>query len=442
MTTARVIWGSQSLSVNPDGFRWQQSNGQVLEGPWNRVTSVMTFAASSSINGVHVGTWQHLGMAFDSGEGFRFHSRDREAFDVAALSVQYAGPHIASRLAAQLDAGQTIQCGPLSLSKSAVGFKKKSWPLAQVAGHRTYQGHWMMDVGPKDAPKLVVQVQLNAVPNFFAFKALLDRLLPGSDYGEQAPDLGTMFRPSASSHDPRYPAGRTRLMILGGMVGVAALVGLGFLGVSMYQHHQYDQARLAGEARLARIMKAADDAPAVPAGQAFSCDKSVDSVYDLVFATRGPKGVDRPGLVHEDEAFALSSSGSSVVSPFDDSPFLVMGELRGVAGPPKGERVVTMAMKIVDTKSLKVVCSGELAGRFKEDSEYAASFAMQDLLLQAICKEDSTCDRAREKTKLVGVGAVAVEAKPVEPKKVSQGPAAPKKPLPVKKSTSKRGVEF
>jgi hypothetical protein len=82
---------------------------------------------------------------------------------------------------ARLDAGQTVEFGPVSLSQTTIGFKKKSWPLGAIAGHRTFQGSWMMDTGPKNAPSLSVQVQLNQVPNFFALRAALERLKPGSE---------------------------------------------------------------------------------------------------------------------------------------------------------------------------------------------------------------------------------------------------------------------
>jgi TonB family protein len=437
-TTAQVSWGNQSLTVGPSGFRWQQSNGEVLEGPWSRVTSVMTLVASSSVNGVHVGTWQHLGMAFDTGAGFTFHSRDQAAFDVAPLAVQYAAPHIVPRLAAQLEAGQTVAFGPLSLSRDSVGFKGKRWPLAQVAGHRTVQGHWLMDVGPKAAPRLAVQVMLNKVPNFFAFRALLEKLVPGAEYADDAPDLGSVLRPSASSHDPRTLSGRARLMMLGGLVAVGAVIGLGAVGVMTWESYQHDQAREAMEARLAGFLKVAEAAP-VPAGQAFACDRSVEDPYGLVFVMRGPKDVNRPGLYDKAEPFSLSGTSASSVGPYARPSYFVLGEVRGISGPPKGQRVVTLALTVVDAASRQVVCSGELAGQFEETAEWSASWAMADLLVRSVC-HSARCT-AGSTVVLVKPGDQAAAAGPASAEPPSPGSgAAPPSKAPPPKSDAKTQV--
>ncbi len=402
----------------------------MVQGPWSQVAAVMAFGASASVNGIHVGTWQHFGLSLEDGQALRFQSQAKEAFAVASLAQRYAAPVINPRVLARLDAGQTVEFGPVSLSQTTIGFKKKSWPLGAIAGHRTFQGSWMMDTGPKNAPSLSVQVQLNQVPNFFALRAALERLKPGSEYPENGPDLGTMFRPSASSHDPRYPAGRTRLLLLGGLVGVGAIAGLTVLGVSTYQSNQRMEEWLAGEARMAALMAEAE-AISVPAGQAFVCEKTVKDVYDVVFATRGPKGIDRPGLLDQNDAFSLDSSGPSVVSPFDDSPYMVLGEVRGVLNG-----TVTVAMKVLDTKSHSAACAGELIGRFDPGEKHGANFAIEDLLVMTLCKntKEARCARAMERTRLVTRGAVGAERVAPNPKTVAASP----KPVVKKKAPEKR----
>lgn len=429
-SAARVTWDTQSFSASAGGFQWTQVGGRVVEGPWSRVTQVMTFVASATVSGAHVGTWQHFGVTFDTGEHFTFSSRDAEAFEVARLTVTYAGPLIVKRLASQLSAGHTLTFGPLSLSQWEVGFKKKKWPLKGIAGHRTFQGHWMMDTGPKAAPKLTAQVMLNQVPNFFAFKALLDQLAPGLDYGDDAPDLGTALRPSASSHDPRYPAGRTRLLVMGGLVAVGVLAGLGVLGYNFWVSHQYAVAREAGEARLGGWLQAAQQI-SIPPGAPYTCPRSVEDIYGVVFATRGPEGVKRPGLLHPDEPFDLGSSGASVVSPFARPKYFVLGEVRGRS---PADRTVTMALSVLDTESREVVCSGELTGRYRESYEYAEQAAMERLLVLALCRnpKDSTCNRALE-------GVELVSATPEPPPAATPEPAPPpEKKAPAKKPVTKK----
>jgi hypothetical protein len=84
----------------------------------------------------------------------------------------------------------------------------------------------MLDVGPKQAPRLAATVKLSQIPNHFALVAGLQRLLPGSEYGEDCEWLGTALRPSATSHDPRRLTTRAKLFAAAGAGAVALLIAL------------------------------------------------------------------------------------------------------------------------------------------------------------------------------------------------------------------------
>lgn len=437
MTSASVSWSGNTLTVGPNGLVWQRADGERIERTWDRVSSLMTFAASSTVNGIHVGSWQHLGLTLDDGLGFTFHTRAKEAFEVAPLLMRYAAPVVAGKVLAQLQAGQKVHFGPVWLTSTEIGFKKKSWPISEIAGHRTDQGHWMMDVGPKAKPKLVAQVMLNKLPNYIGLVSALDRLAPGTDYGPNAPDLGTMFRPSASSHDPRYPSGRTRLLILGGLFGTIALIGAVFLTLQAIDDHQRHEREKAQFSRIAALVKVAEAAP-VAVGQPFACELPSKSPYEFAFVTRGDEGAPRTGLTTKEMPFSLTSSGTSVLGSHSRFTHVVFGEVRA---PAQG--VVTVSLRVVDEAASKVVCAGELSARLPSNESYVASAAAESLLLYAVCRgsDEVGCSKTTSYP-LVEPAPVAAEPTATEPPPPSDVEAKPAKNVkPVKAKAEKNGLE-
>jgi hypothetical protein len=380
--------------------------------------------ASASLEGViPLGTWQHLGMEFENGESFYFHSKDKDAFVVAQLVNRYAIPQIIPKLSAQLDQGNTLRFGDISLSKESIGYKKKSWPLSAFAGHKTYQGHWMMDIGPASAPMLKAQIMLSQLPNHAALRSLLNQLRPGSEYPEGGPDLGTALRPSASSHDPRYPSGRQRLMILGGFLGVAALIGLGVLGYFGYEEHQHEQLRAAQQQRLAASMKAAMALP-VEKGKPWQCNVKL-STFDVDYAIRGPAGVDLPGLTTKDAPFSLSGGSATVAY---SSPYFMFVTLRDLTEKDaKQNRVATLSAQMIETQNMTSVCAGEAKVRFADRSKYDVPISLGHALVSLTCKDgDSDCRRAKESVTLLdaSAGTSQPQSEPAsEPMKPTKTPA-------------------
>ena len=135
MSTATVRWSNNTFTVMPDRFQWTKPDGKVVEGPWSAIRSVRGLQASASLEGViPLGTWQHIGVEFENGESFYFHTTDKAAFAVATLLNQYAFPHIIPKLRAQLQQGGTLSFGQITLSATTIGYKSKSWPLSAFAG--------------------------------------------------------------------------------------------------------------------------------------------------------------------------------------------------------------------------------------------------------------------------------------------------------------------
>jgi len=398
MSTASVKWSNNTLTISPEGFRWTKPDGNVVEGPWSEVRSVRGMEASASIEGViPLGTWQHLGMELENGQGFYFHTKDKSAFVVAQLANRYATPQIVPKLWSQLEQGKTVRFGDITLSKANIGYKKKSWPLSELAGHKTYQGHWMMDIGPKSAPMLKAQIMISRLPNHAALRILLDQLRPGSEYVEGGPDLGNALRPSASSHDPRYPSGRQRLMLLGGLLGVGALIGLGALVYFTLEGRGYAEHRAAQEQRVAASMKAAMALP-VAKGKPWACTVKTSS-YDLDYVMRGPAGVARPGIVDKDAPFSLSGGGGSIAY---GSAYFMFVELRDLTQKDAEQhRVATLVAQMIETKNLTSVCAGEVKVRFADRDQYDVPIKLGEALRILTCKdEDSDCKYAKESVTL------------------------------------------
>jgi len=391
LSTATISWAGQSLTVGPEGFQWKKPGGQVRQGSWDEVRSVAGLVASASLEGFHLGTWQHLGIELMSGERLSLRSKAKEAFAVTQLVNHYALPRIVPRLRAQLARGETLAFGPLTLSRSELGYKRKRWPLTEVAGHRTFQGHFMLDVGRKDRPALVAKIMINNLPNHAALRVLLDELCPGSDYGDDPRDLGTVFRPSASSHDPRYPSGRSRLLMLGALLGAGAIAGLVVLVWSFLGSRASGQAREQQEQRLLAAIRAANALPVKP-GVRWKCDTRV-KLYDIDFAIRGPQGVDLPGLVTKGLPFALSGGSPSIAYGGD---FFLLAELRELAAKDaEQQRVATLALQMIETKQHRSVCAGEARVRFADVGQYDVSINLAKALIAAVCSEGSDCEYAK-----------------------------------------------
>lgn len=382
MTTAAVRFSGGDFGVAPNGWTWER-RGEVTRGTWADVASVMTFRAAVQ----NFGEWQHLGVTFNDGRSFRFHSQDRAAFVVAELTVRYAGPLIVERVLRALEAGETVRFGALSMTRERLIRGRKSWPLTAITGHRAYQGSWMMDVGPKEKPSLALMVQINKLENFFAFRAALERYAPGRDYGDGAPDLGSWIRPSASSHDPRYPAGRTRVMILGGLLGAGLLVALGALAQYHWQSSQHEDARRASDARFAELARIAEESP-VEGGTPYRCDAEVGTMFNIAFSYRAPAGSPHPRVSDRDAAF--TSSGSPVGPYWDEKWFLHAEERALTKADKSGKRTVTLAVALVDAKKKKVRCEGEVRARVRDDAVYSAGTSLARLLEAVTCGFDAS----------------------------------------------------
>ncbi len=410
MSSAEVKWSGNTLSVSPSGFRWGRSDGTTFAGPWSRVTSVMTFIADTRVNGIPTGTWQHLGMTFDNGASLLLRTTSREAFPVAELAVRYAMPVLLPKLRAELEAGHEVVFGSVSLSKTTLTVKKRRIPLAEVAGHKTYQGCWMVDVNPA-LPRLSGTVMLTKLPNYPVLMALLDQVLPGRRYAEDGPDLGTVLRPSASSHDPRYLSGRGRLMIIGAMLGIGAVVGAGFLASEMMVDYKHDKAQAALDLKVGKAIALAQQ-QAVPPGALYRCEGEpvrFKDEYDVIYATRAPDNIPAPGLVRREMPFALYSGSPSVLGPFTDSEYLAFAEFRSLSKPDaQNEQTGVVAVTLVHLPTHRIRCSGEVTGRFVSGPSYVVSMRLQDLMLRPLCSEGrgpSGCKGAVENITLLSPGA-------------------------------------
>jgi hypothetical protein len=399
MDSATVVAGSQTFTASPNGFRWL-SNGMVEEGPWSRVASVMTLRTSASISGATIGSWQHFAVTLDNGETFRIQSSDPGAFPVAQLTVQYAAPWILPRVLQQLDAGQVVSFGSVQLSREQLTVGKKSWPLAQLAGHRTAHGHWMLDVGPRDAPTLAAMVMLNQLPNHFALRAGLERLVPGSEYAEGGPDLGTVMRPSASSHDPRTLSGRSRVLFLAGATALALLIGGGVLGgfevsrrLEKQRIAEYQARTDAKVAQLAGIAKAL-----VPADVPFLCAQLPKDADDAVFLVETPQSVAHPW---KGKPYEFSYTNLEDIPPAMNPTHAVAAKVRSFQAGAGGLELYA-GLAVIDVASGQVVCSGQVHAIV--ESTQSPELRLAQALAAAVCRPGATglaCERAMRGVKVL-----------------------------------------
>lgn len=399
MDSATVVAGSQSFTAGPSGFRWL-SSGMVEEGPWSRVVSVMTLRTSASVSGVNVGSWQHLGVTLDNGEKFRLQSSDPGAYSVAERVVHFAAPLIVPRVLQQLEAGQEVSFGSVKLSREQLTVGKKSWPLAQVAGHRTEQGHWMVDTGPRDAPRLSAMLMLTQVTNHFALRAALERYRPGSEYPDGGPDLGTVMRPSASSHDPRYPSGRTRVLLFGALALAGLLIGGGVLGAFEISRIM-DQRRIAEyqartDAKVAQL--AAAGKKLAPTDEPFTCATLPRDADDAVFLVETPDFVEHP---YQGKPYEYGSQSISDVPPAMNPTHAVVARVKSFK-PAAGGLELFAWLALLDASSSQVVCSGQVHA-VVEGTQYPAS-RLADALAAAVCRPGTTeltCERAMRAAKVI-----------------------------------------
>ena len=332
MSTATLNWGRQSFTATDQGFRWQAADGKVHEGAWTRVASVMAMTASAKVNGVDVGTWQHFGLSLDTGESFRLQTRDKVAFPMAKMVLACVAPHITARVLERLAAGETVAFGQVSLSKKHFSVRGKHWPISELAGHRTAHGYWMVDVGPGLFPHLAAAVMLNQISNHFALRAALAQVVPDHEYPENGPDRGTLMRPSASGHDPRYLSGRTRVLILGGLLAAAAVVGLGVWGgfaISRRAEQQRLEVARAQTAAKVAMLSAAGKAASIP-DSPFACAEFPKDADDTIFFVEVPAGVEHP---FGGAPYVLGSSGAHELYAFDQSTFAVVARVQSFAKP-------------------------------------------------------------------------------------------------------------
>jgi hypothetical protein len=421
MSMSSVTWSNNRFSVGPEGYRWQ-APGQDRQGPWSDVASVMTFRASAAFGNFQVGAWQHFGVTFVDGRSFKFFSPSKEAYEVAAATVSYTAPLIVPRLRAQLASGAPVSFGDITLTREQLSFRKKSWPLRDIAGHKTYQGCWMMDVGPRSRPSLAVQVMLTKIPNFLGLLSLLDDLIPGREYRPDGPDLGSAWRPSASSHDPRYMSGRTRLMIIGGFLGLAAVGGL---GVAYYLHRQdaqYEGAVAELDAEHAALIQIGQST-AVEPGTPYVCDADVPE-EDVMYVVHAQPGMPSPSFRDPDSPFMLGASRG----PGYREPWLVFAEERDLTDIVESRRTVTYAVRLIDTAKHQVRCQGEMKAAFADIEKYDLDVGLQDALRLIPCgaRDDADCADVRKKVELVFPAPPKAEPAAV-PAEVAEKPGKAKK---------------
>lgn len=359
MSTATFNWDNQSFTASEQGFRWQAADGKVHEGPWDRIESVMAMAVTAKVNGIDVGTWQHFGVALEGGGSFRVQTRDKAARAVAELTIAYAAPRITARVLERLEAGATVQFGPVSVSKNHFGVRGKLWPLSELAGHRTAHGYWMVDVGPGQKPHLAAQVMLKDLPSHFALRAALARLVPDHEYPEKGPDRGTLMRPSASSHDPRYLSGRARVLLMGGAIAAAALVGLGVWGgfeiSRRAEQRRVENARAQTAAKVGALT-VAGRAAAIPDAP-IACAELSKIADGVLFLVEVPAGVEHP---YRGAPYVLSSSGLHELYPFDQSQLAVVARVQSFA-KGQGQHELMASAAVLDAATGRVECSGRIS---------------------------------------------------------------------------------
>ncbi|HEY3451242.1 MAG TPA: agenet domain-containing protein [Myxococcales bacterium] len=363
MSEATLTIGQDSFTATAEGFRWEAAGGAVQEGPWTRVTSVTAMTATNRVEGVDLLARQHLAVSLDVGETFRAETRDAEAVHLAKQILAFASPHITARLLQELEQGKAVEFGAVTLSPDRLIVYGESWPLSEIAGHRTAHGHWMLDVGPKRAPRLAASVKLSQIPNHFALVAGLEKLLPGSEYGEDCEWLGTALRPSATNHDPRRATTRARVLALGGAgAGLLLVVGVVLAGFAISHHLEQRRADEAKAKTAARIEKAAAVGRGLTIGDApLACASFPKDADRAVFVVEA-----RPGTAHpfQGAPYTLGATGPQEISPLDHSTHLAFARVLSftrLEGATFFE--LRAAVAVLDLESGRVHCSGQLAAR-------------------------------------------------------------------------------
>ncbi|MGC4119669.1 MAG: hypothetical protein QM765_34880 [Myxococcales bacterium] len=367
--------GPESFTATETGFQWQTAGGAVHEGSWSRVSSVTAMTATNRVEGVDLLVQQHLAVTLDVGETFKVETRDAEATHLAKQVLAYAAPHITERLLAKLDEGKIVDFGAVALSPQRIAVYGKSWALSEVAGHRTAHGYWMLDVGPKQEPRLAATVKLCDLPNHFALVAGLEKVLPGSEYAEDCDWLGTALRPSATSQDPRQMTTRAKVMALAGagaaVVAVLAIVLAG-LGLSHYlEQRRVEDAR---QKTAARVEKAARIARALSIPEApIACEKLPKDVDRTIFVLEPKTGLEHPLA---GAPYTLSPTGVQALSPFDTSTHLAFARVVSF-GKLEGATYFELhaAMALLELDSGQVQCTGQLAVRISGSQHPEARLA-------------------------------------------------------------------
>lgn len=421
MPSATLTLGRQSFTATEQSFRLQTEAGKVVEGPWTLVDSVMAMTVSAKVNGVDVGTWQHLGVTLASGESFQARTRDKAAFAVAQVALAAAAPSITKRVLERIDSGETVGFGEVSLRRDRLVVRGRAYPVSVLAGHRTAHGFWMFDVEPT-LPRLAAAVSLDRLPNHFALRAALERLRPGFEYPQSGPDRGSLMRPSASSHDPRYLSGRARVLLLGGAVGAALLVGLGVLGgfelSRRAELQRIEAARAATQARLAQLL-AAGRAASIPETP-FACAALPKDADDAVMLVETPAGVEHPfqGL-----PYVYGYDGVHEVYPADASTHALLARVRSFTRQGGGPYELEASVALLDASTGQVACSGRVAASVAPSLGAATSLARG--LAAALCKPGSrelACERLSTAVRVLPVAPLPSAAP------VAAAPAAPAAP--------------
>lgn len=364
---AFVGWSRQSLTCDRHGLAWTH-DGVTQTAAWHEVLAVATLDVTAKLYGFDLARWMHLKIQLPDGSWVHLVSRDQGAFECAELALRHATPHIAQRLATELAAGREVVFGRVGLTRTTLRVGTRAWPLDRVAGYRAFQGYWMLDIGP-DAPSLKAKIKLDDFINFEAFRILLEQLRPGLDYGPDPEDRGTLLRPSASSHDPRYLSGRGTLALVGGFAVVVLIVVSAILASQAADSRAADAQRDAEDAAEQALFAQVEGIAAQETAP-FQCTQPLEPGNDN-FELIGALGA-APGAVGLPSGLPIllksDTSGLAVVggTVTNSARYTVLGEVLSATAPRKSSTGnARIAMRVSERASGRVVCRGIVDATFR-----------------------------------------------------------------------------
>ncbi len=166
---------SVRLSLHPDGISYQSLLG-AKEMRWDDVERFYYSARRQSVNFIPVGTYYNFKLVDREGRKLRFGNRVASTGEVGTKLIQFTFKPLLQKMAQRFDAGEEIDLGGITLSRTngimVKGlFKNKQLPLDQIAEYRIEKGHlYVFKVGDKR----VNGVPINGIPNVFVLVGLLN----------------------------------------------------------------------------------------------------------------------------------------------------------------------------------------------------------------------------------------------------------------------------